>query len=52
MLINYMPKKKKRKGYLTTRKAKGRALVSLANTTKGGKGRISKRKRARSFKKK
>lgn len=43
-----MPKKK---GYLTTRKAKGRALRSLAKTTPGGKGRISKRKRAKSFKK-
>ncbi len=43
---------KRKKGYLTTRKAKGRAIRSLAKTTKGGKGKISKRARARSFKKK
>lgn len=43
-----MPRKK---GYLTTRKAKGRAIRSLAKTTKGGKGKIKNRARAKNFKK-
>ncbi len=42
-------KKKRKKGYMTTRSAKGRAIRSLAKTTKGGKGRISKRRRAVTF---
>ncbi len=42
----------RKKGYLTTRKAKGRAIRSLARTTPKGKGPISKRARARKFKKK
>lgn len=46
-----MPKKKtkKKKGYLTSRKAKGRAIRALAHSTPGGKGKISKRQRAKSF---
>lgn len=41
-----MPRKK---GYLTSRKSKGKALRSLAKTTKGGKGKIKNRARSKSF---